>query len=511
MNKFESSVQSIKPEIDEMESFIKESKFRDLTGIIERIAGMNLPKFEQSRLLKLIKKTHKEISITDLREDIKSCTTSKGQMNPLGVAHEVLREHYQGGKNLIHNDGKIYEWDGSGVWVELHKIAVNQTIQHHIGDTFEKVTSSQVNDISGLITNDVHHQESIFFGSREQMVNLNNGTLKIKQGEWTLDDHKREDYLLAKSPHNYVPSAKCPQFEAFLNATFEPDQDTNEKVNLIYELFGYSLTNSTAMEKFVILVGTGSNGKSLLLNILTELVGKQNTCSISPEELGDSQGGRFARGYLYGKLVNTVSELQEGKKLPASAVKAVASGDQMKGEGKGTALFDFKPYATQWFGTNHLPIVSDYTNGFARKAIVIEFNLQLSESQQDKELFNKLSTELEGILYKSLQAYSQAIKRNHFKIPASVAYSTNKWLREANQVARFLDECTVKADSWIEFSHVYIKFIDWAESEGIPKNRVITHKPTFSKRLTGLNIETKETNKDGRTITMVYGVSFKPY
>jgi hypothetical protein len=63
------------------------------------------------------------------------------------------------------------------------------------------------------------------------------------------------------APYDFQPEADFPQFLAFLQEILEHDQ---ERVALLQQWFGYLLVGDTSLQKFLILVGEGANGKTVI-------------------------------------------------------------------------------------------------------------------------------------------------------------------------------------------------------------------------------------------------------
>ena len=58
-------------------------------------------------------------------------------------------------------------------------------------------------------------------------------------------------------------------------------------------------------ERFMLLIGGGANGKTVLLKVVEALVGSDMVCAVQPSQLDN----RFQRGHMAGKLVNLVTEI----------------------------------------------------------------------------------------------------------------------------------------------------------------------------------------------------------
>jgi putative DNA primase/helicase len=95
---------------------------------------------------------------------------------------------------------------------------------------------------------------------------------------------------------------------------------------VLAEYLGYVFvkhgSRSLKEEKALILYGTGANGKSVFFEIVSALLGDQNTCNYSLQSLTDSSG--YYRAKLANKLVNYGSEING--RLESSLFKQMVSG-----------------------------------------------------------------------------------------------------------------------------------------------------------------------------------------
>ncbi len=142
------------------------------------------------------------------------------------------------------------------------------------------------------------------------------------------------------------------------------------------------------------MVGAGGNGKSVLLTTLTHLVGRSNVSNAHVERLGD----KFVRAELEGKLINISAEMSANATISDGYLKSIVAGDEIEAERKFKPSFSFRPYVRLIGATNHLPRLRDLSEGFFRRAIILGFNRQFSEAEQDHSLEAKLDAELPGIL-----------------------------------------------------------------------------------------------------------------
>ena len=113
------------------------------------------------------------------------------------------------------------------------------------------------------------------------------------------------------------------------------------------------------------------------------------------------------------------------------------SGELTTAEHKHKPPFDFYPYATCWFGTNHMPHTRDFSNALFRRAIIIPFNKTFQEDEQDKHLKDRLKGELPGILNYALDGIAGVFERGAFRKPTSCENAKAEWRIESDQVAQF--------------------------------------------------------------------------
>jgi P4 family phage/plasmid primase-like protien len=214
-----------------------------------------------------------------------------------------------------------------------------------------------------------------------------------------------------------------------------------------------------------------------LLSVLVALLGHENVSAVTPLQLDN----KFQRAHLLGKLANVVTELAEGTMLPDAAMKSITSGEKMTAEDKFKPPFDFEPFSTLVFATNHLPHTRDFSEALFRRAIILPFNRVFSEKEQDKNLTAKLKTELPGILNLALEAIGGVLGRGYFTESKSVNEMKAQWRLEADQAAQFLQECCVPESGHREASQtMYSSYRTWAQDQGINK---LLNRNNFTKRL----------------------------
>lgn len=401
---------------------------------------------------------------------------SKTKPVHLDIARRVIRAFGEG--NLAYMKGCFWKW-GTGVWEPRDDREIRKTIHRQAADGFTKGTVDSVLD---LLKTEV-------FRETEQprpvgaVINCINGELHFEGDRWRLAAHDKAAFRISQIPVRFNPNSKAPRFERFLDEVFENDVDAEHKRNVVLEFIGYTLLQTCDYERFIILIGNGANGKSVLLQVVGELCGTSNTSAVKPADFAN----RFQRAHLHGKLANIVTEIAEGSEIADAELKAIVSGEILTAERKRRDPFDFRPYCTCWFGTNHMPHTRDFSDALLRRAKIIPFNNRFDGQRRDIQLKSRLLSELEGILNLSLAAVGRVLRDGDFTECSSETEAKKEWRLETDQAAQFVEDCCERDSSFSTTSRMlFDRYTHWAHNEGI--KRTLNHK-NFTQRLRRLGIE----------------------
>ena len=202
------------------------------------------------------------------------------------------------------------------------------------------------------------HWRIMLSGPPEVMV-LANGRINIETGEFYHGFDPEEHHVTA-IPITYDESAKCPKFDVFLHEVLETEED----VQAIYEMIGYCLFKDWPYDILLIFIGGGANGKSVLLEVISEFLGGDNVTVATLQTLASN---RFASARLYGKLANIAGEIPAQPIKFTERVKDLSGGGLIEGERKFHDGFKFRNYAKLLFSTNNPPEIYDESMGWWRR------------------------------------------------------------------------------------------------------------------------------------------------
>lgn len=421
-------------------------------------------------------KTYGELTISRV---LKNPHVTFGKaLNEKATEYDIAKatiKHF-GRKNIYSLADKIWLWrQKNGVWEIIADAVVKKRILRIAHE--KSISHSRVNSIFGLISTEISSTKSRFDKCDKHVINCKNGELHFENDDFVLKPHNRDSDFCHQIPVYYNETATCKRFKQALQETFAPDDDKREKIKLLQEFFGYALITSCELERFLLLVGSGSNGKSVIIALLTALIGEQNVSSVLP-----NQFERLPQlAHLHGKLANIITEIPEGAVIADAKLKSITSGESMTAEHKFGHPFDFKPYSTLIFSANHLPHTKDCSPAFFRRVEILTFNVSFTGDECDTTLKDELPKELSGVLNFALKGLKRLFKNRDFtQVPSSKA-AKREWELAADQVSAFIEEeCELNPSAKIPIGDLYEKYKDWATESGIKSN---VNKPNLTSRL----------------------------
>ncbi len=261
------------------------------------------------------------------------------------------------------------------------------------------------------------------------LIPLLNGVLVIDHdGQRTIRPHRREDYFRYVIPYEYDEQAQCPRFQQFLDEVL-PEKDVQQ---VVLEYFAYCFVPNLRIEKLMVFLGSGSNGKSKLLEVLAGLFGKGN---VSHENLYDLTHDATHRANIEGKPVNLCQE-NEGR-INASILRTLVSGETITCKKLYSQPYETDNYAKLLFAFNEMPQIKS-TLANMRRWIIVKFNVYFPDEQADMNLGEKLAQELPGILNLVLSVLPDLLKRKKFSKSEEICRAVNELEFENDPVLQFI-------------------------------------------------------------------------
>lgn len=272
--------------------------------------------------------------------------------------------------------------------------------------------------------------------SEEQvLVNLKNGTYEISVDQQRLRLPQSHDLITYQLPFDFTPDAEAPLFEKYLNKVL-PDK-VMQKILSEYMGYVFIRPGKLKLERALVLHGTGSNGKSVLFEVINALLGRENTSSFSIQHLTDHSG--YTRAMIGNKLLNYTSEMNG--KLDTALFKQLVSGEPVEARLPYGIPFILTNYAKLIFNCNQLPHEVEKSPGFYRRFLILPFEVTIEEKEKDVDLANKIiRAELSGVFNWVLAGLKRLLLQGDFTFSQSVEDQREKFKRQTDNVLTFLDD-----------------------------------------------------------------------
>lgn len=286
---------------------------------------------------------------------------------------------------------------------------------------------------------------------------------------------------------DYNKRAKAPLFGQFLK---DVSCNSLSRKRTLEEFMGLALTKEIGCGRAMILKGTGRNGKSVYLNTLCRLLGKDRyTTTISLRELPN-----FGASALPGKTLAVRSETSrnDSGSLMTTELKQLITGENMFCNAKYREAKTIKPYAKVLILTNHsIGLSGDESDGALRRLFVLPFEYYVPEGAVDLDLEKKLEQEMSGILNIAVKGYQRLASRDFiYSSQKESDKLVSELLKTENLLRSFIREKIVSEPganlSYAEFRQHFQK---WCRKNGLDFPVGIDSKQVYAETAEHHNIE----------------------
>ena len=292
-------------------------------------------------------------------------------------------------------------------------------------------------------------------------ANLRNGVYDFKTGK--LYKHSKALKMPYLIDVNYVEDGDTPIWDTLLELI---TLNRPHMITAIEEYIGYAISgcNYNRFNKLLILDGGGSNGKSTLIRVINQMIGNDNTSSISLESIKTE---RFAGFNLVNKLINFCAEEPRESFSNTGPIKKITGGDPMMVEEKNKGAFQYENLAKLIISYNKMPFFPDDSIGMRRRIMLIpceqdfEKRPDLKIKDVEKRIFN---TEQAQVLSRCVRAFRGVMERGYFTEVEEGDARVQEMIIDSNPVLEFIAEyITVKDDDscFVSSAKIYENFLNF--------------------------------------------------
>ena len=357
----------------------------------------------------------------------------------------------------VEDTKQVLVWNGTH-WEETEQLRLHNFAEEQFNPT---PTNSMCLEFESKLKRT--NLRSSDFTVVEGKLNFKNGVLDLETA--IMEPHSSGYGFTYTIPYDYSPSGSCPVFEKFLGEITCADDELGK---LITEYMGYCLSGAdpSLVQKCAILYGDGANGKSVLLQLMRELVGAPNCTSISISSFGKDN----YRYQLRNKMFNVSDEAPTDSFVNSAVFKAIVSGDTIEIRKLYAEPVMWKCTTKLMFACNELPFSGDFSHGMFRRIIIIPFRATFTSATRDPYILNKLLEEKSDIFAYCLKRYRELRDRKHnFTSPTVSNEELEDYVNDADLVARFVDGmCEQQTnENFLSMDMVYNLFCMWCDDNHV--------------------------------------------
>lgn len=291
------------------------------------------------------------------------------------------------------------------------------------------------------------------------LFNCQNGVVNLRTGQ--LFPHKQDYYMTKIAGANYETGREFKKFGGFLK---EITCNDDELADYFQQICGMAAVGKVFYEGMCIFYGSGRNGKSTFLNLISKTFGDY-ACSINPEVLMSQKDGRQITGgvSVEGKRFVTAMEMEEGRRLSSSMLKKLASTDPITERPLYQNERTFLPSHTLIMATNFLPKVSSTDAGTWRRIAVVPFRATFDGKKEIKDYASMLfANDADAILTWIIEGAQKYIRNGHNIVhPEAVEAATKQYRDAEDWINNFLQECCEKGEYEEAGGKLYETYKDW--------------------------------------------------
>ena len=308
--------------------------------------------------------------------------------------------------------------------------------------------------------------ESSEFNKDDFLLNTDSGVVDLRTG---CIAPFSKDLLLSKNTNVKVSYEEPTQWLKFLRGVFKmkTDEETQEVVDAMQTCIGYSLTGSTREQVLFLLYGGGSNGKTTLMEQISNIMGDYGD-TIASDVLMQQMSANNSATYSIAKLQTTrfvqTSETDDGGKLAEAKIKSLTGSEGISAAFKYGHEFTFKPHFKIWMCTNNKPIIRGTDLGIWRRIFNFPFLNTFEGKDKDKSLPEKLKAESPQILGWAIKGYLKYQELNDLIRPKCLEEAKQDYKKQMDVIAQFIEtECIVRDDKEVEVKKLYSEYKEWAK------------------------------------------------
>lgn len=376
-------------------------------------------------------------------------------------------------------DVKIYNYSlyfRDGLNYSKDKIKLNKEINKHL-----KLRRSQMTELEAQL----YIYAELIDSKQEFSVKLRNGVI-VEDNVVNYDCGFTPFYLDV----SYNAEAYDKHVDEFLDFVCCGRKDMRV---VIEEILGHILLINRFPHKIFFLTGSGANGKSTFVEMITKFTGELS----SHVDIANFDDGTSLVS-LIGKLVNVADDVDAIYLEKSKNLKTMASGNTVGARAIYSQPITLKNTSTLIFTANEPPVFKDKSDGIGRRLVIIPFENKVKERIYNLDELLSSDNAKSYILNLALKGVKR-IYDNKLEMSDSqtIQDATKQYYIDNDSVLAYLTEYPAINNNPVSGVYeAYEEFCDEANLKAISRSK-------FTRRLTSLGYTTKVTTLLGKRVRVV--------
>jgi P4 family phage/plasmid primase-like protien len=310
-------------------------------------------------------------------------------------------------------------------------------------------------------------------------LDLNDYLLHFLNGVYDLDKNefrngRPEDNISMSTGINYIENLNYEHFEKMsqLEELINKILPISNIQKYVLTLLSSFLNGSYKENKFHIWIGSGSNGKSILLNLYNKSIGDYG-CILSSNIIMENykkihiQLMDLLTNYTKCRFI-LLSEPEVNYKINSIFIKDIINSNEVTIENSKNIIHKFTPKFKLVLACNELPKIPSDDDDTWRNIRVVDFMSKFCDKPDpkkdyefliDRTLQNKLNDFREVFIYMLIQYYQNSYRVNGIQEPSDVIKNTQLYRSDSDIYSQFIEE-KLKVDETATFGidDIYPRF-----------------------------------------------------
>jgi P4 family phage/plasmid primase-like protien len=296
-----------------------------------------------------------------------------------------------------------------------------------------------------------------------RVINFENGTGYLyNNGKFVFRaSHLRADAATNMLPFSYNKNATAPKWQQFLNDAL-PNQVEQDA---LMEFIGYCFLNSHRYQKFLYLIGSGANGKSVVQSVIRRFFGDDLISNVDIQNLYSHEMVNIEDKYInIGSEINPKG-LDKGQ---LENLKKMTAGESVQINHKHTKPYDISGGSIpKIILSGNKKVQSGLDGGLFRRMLYLNFNRTFSGKERIQALEERFADELGGIFNMAIDGLHRLMKNNDFSMSDNMKRSLEEYKEEADPILAYVNE-NITADEGVMIPRkfLYAHYKKWTEERG---------------------------------------------